>query len=131
MSHEYLIYLEQFLKVTSRKSKSIVLVGDLNQDLLSENGTNLKTLMASQNAIGKSNTSFQNLPTHIMKKSKTCIDVVFCNNHELISSTEVSSSPFSDHEFVSISLNLTPIKNGPITNRRRNSVFKPSQARFN
>jgi hypothetical protein len=39
-----LIYLEQFLKVTSRKSKSIVLVGDLNHDLHSENGTNLKLL---------------------------------------------------------------------------------------
>jgi hypothetical protein len=49
-----------------------------------------------------------------MKKSKTCIDVVFCNNDELISSSEINSCSFSDHEFVSISSNLTPIKNGPI-----------------
>jgi hypothetical protein len=39
-----------------------------------------------------------------MKNSKTCIDVVYCNNNELIFATE----------FVTISLNLTPIKNGPI-----------------
>jgi hypothetical protein len=109
MSKEYLNYLEQYLKVLSRKSKSIVLVGDLNHDLHSNNGNNLKILMENQNFI-----SYQNNPTHIIKNSKTCIDVVYCNNNELISATEVSSCPFSDHEFVSISLNLTPIKNGPI-----------------
>jgi exonuclease III len=80
MSKEYLNYLEQYLKVLSRKSKSIVLVGDLNHDLHSNNGNNLKILMENQNFI-----CYQNNPTHIMKNSKTCIDVVYCNNNELIS----------------------------------------------
>ena len=44
MSKEYLNYLEQYLKVLSRKSKSIVLVGDLNHDLHSNNGNNLRFL---------------------------------------------------------------------------------------
>jgi len=86
-----------------------VLIGDLNQDLLTNNGNNLKFLMESQNF-----KSYQNKPSHIIKNSQTCIDNVFCNNNELISSTETSSCLFSDHEFVSFALNLTPIKNGPV-----------------
>ena len=95
MSSGYLLYLEQYIKKTTKKCKSIVLIGDLNQDLLTNNGNNLKFLMESQNF-----KSYQNKPSHIMKNSQTCIDNVFCNNNELISSTETSSCPFSDHEFV-------------------------------
>ena len=109
MSSDYLLYLEQYIKKTSKKCKSIVLIGDLNQDLLTNNGNNLKFLMESQNF-----KSYQNKPSHIIKNSQTCIDNVFCNNNELISSTETSSCLFSDHEFVSFALNLTPIKNGPV-----------------
>jgi hypothetical protein len=82
-------YLEQYLKVLSLKSKSIVLVGYLSHDLHSNNGNNLKILMENQNFI-----SYQNNPTHIKKNSKPCIDVIYCNNNELISATEVSSCPF-------------------------------------
>ena len=53
---------------------------------------------------------YQNSPIRIMKNSKTCIDVVFCKNEELISSTEVLACPFSDHDFVVVELNLKPIK---------------------
>ena len=49
--------------------------------------------------------SFQNLHTK---------RVIFCDSPKLISSAEVLDRHYSDHEFVSISFNLKPIKNGPM-----------------
>jgi hypothetical protein len=65
MSKEYLNYLEHYLKVLSRKSKSIVLVGDFNHDLHSNNGNNLKILMEGQNFI-----SYQKQPDLHYEKFK-------------------------------------------------------------
>ena len=81
MSKDYLLYFEQFLKISCRKSRNIILIGDLNHDLLTKSGNNLKIVMNNQNF-----SSFQCLPTHTLKESSTCLDVVFCNSPELISS---------------------------------------------
>ncbi len=114
MSNDYLAYLEDYLKSLGRKSKSVTLIGDLNMDLLSNNSTKLSILLENFNF-----KSFQNKPTHIMKSSQTCIDVVFSNNSELISSTHVTNCPFSDHEFVLVALNLKPVKNSPVVAETR------------
>ena len=75
MSKDFLTYLEQFLKISSRESKKFILIGDLNHDLLTKNGNNLKIVMNNQNF-----SCFQNLPNHTLKESSTCLNVVFCNS---------------------------------------------------
>jgi hypothetical protein len=103
----YLAHLEKILESLIGKNRSnVTLIGDLNQDLLSVNGDNLRSLMESFNF-----TSHMNLPTRTSSRkisgvdhvSSTCIDVVYSSSN-LISSKETLKCPFSDHNFVVLSL---------------------------
>ena len=103
----YLVHLEDLLKTFfAKKFINLTLIGDLNQDLLSINGDNLKSLMSAFNL-----KSHMNSPTRIACRkiagtdhlSETCIDVVYSNSN-LISSLECVPCPFSDHNFVILSL---------------------------
>ena len=103
----YLVHLEDLLKTFfAKKFTNLTLIGDLNQDLLSINGDNLKSLMSAFNL-----KSHMNSPTRIACRkiagtdhlSETCIDVGYSNSN-LISSLECVPCPFSDHNFVILSL---------------------------
>ena len=60
---DYLKHLGKVIKLLRFKSKSpCILIGDLNQDLLSVNGDNLKSLLANSNFH-----SYLDKPTHIAK----------------------------------------------------------------
>ena len=83
----YLVHLEELLKsFTMKKISNLTLIGDLNQDLLTQNGDNLKSLMENFNF-----KSFMNLPTRQTSRkisgvdhvSSTCLDVVYSNSNLL------------------------------------------------
>jgi hypothetical protein len=102
-----LAHLEKILESLIEKNRSnVTLIGDLNQDLLSANGDNLRSLMESFNFA-----SHMNLPTRTSSRkisgvdhvSSTCIDVVYSNSN-LISSKETLKCPFSDHNFAVFSI---------------------------
>lgn len=90
----YLSYLRSFLESLKLTNK-IILFGDLNQDLHSPNGDDLRSLMAYFNF-----TEHGNQPTRIAKTSSTLIDVVFSNSPDLVKVTQSIDCPFSDHNFV-------------------------------
>ena len=88
---------------------SITLFGDLNHDLLSQNGVKLIELLSGYNFIRYPN----NQPTRIFKNSTTLLDVAFSTfDKHLISKTHTINYPFSDHSFVVSVLNLKPLKSG-------------------
>ena len=105
----YLNYLDLHLKnLISSNHSNITLIGDLNQDLHSSNGDNLKSLMENYNF-----KSYQNLASRVAKTSSTCLDVVFSTSDSLIDSVETFKAPFSDHNFVCLALNQKSIKTSP------------------
>jgi hypothetical protein len=86
------------------------LIGDLNHDLLSNNGNNLLSLMSSYNF-----TNFNNKPTRISNDSTTLLDVLFANCDNIISNSDVFDCPFSDHRFLVAALNIDSISSGSVT----------------
>jgi hypothetical protein len=90
---DFNLHLEQQLQSINISNPTFI-VGDLNQDLLSNRGDRLKCLM--------DNYSFNidyDCPTHFHGKSKTLIDVVLSNSANVCSSF-VLDCPFSNHNFV-------------------------------
>jgi hypothetical protein len=77
------------------------IIGDLNHDLLSENGERLLELTDVYNL--KNNV---NEATRVTNTSSTLLDVVFCNDISLVEKASVVSCPFSDHSFVHIALTI-------------------------
>ena len=81
----YIVHLEELLKnLFGKKFTNLTIIGDLNQELLSINGDNLKSLMSSFNL-----KSHMNSPTRIACRkiartdhlSETCLDVVYSNSN--------------------------------------------------
>lgn len=101
----YLDYLDNYLKKSKLNKSSCILIGDLNHDLLTDKGDNLKFLLSNYNF-----DSYIDKPTRITSKSSTLLDVIFCNNKDLIKSVDTFSCAYSDHNFVVAALNITPEK---------------------
>ena len=84
-SAKYLAYLENLLSNIKKQKKKtqmgITLIGDLNHDLLSQNGDKLIELLSGYNFIRYPN----NQPTRIVKNSRTLLDVAFSTDKNLIS----------------------------------------------
>lgn len=108
-SKKYLLHLEHILTSLNLKSNTL-LIGDLNHDLLSNNGNNLLSLMSSYNF-----TNFNNKPTRISNDSTTLLDVLFANCDNIISNSDVFDCPFSDHRFLVAALNIDSISSGSVT----------------
>lgn len=53
--------------------------------------------------------------THLLQSASTLIDVVFCNSNDLINATETFGCPFSDHNFVVLSLSSLRNSTGSVT----------------
>ena len=105
----FLNFLETHLKhLISANHRNITLIGDLNQDLLTSNGDNLKSLLECFNF-----KSFQNEPSRVAKTSSTCLDVVFSNTGSFIEAVETFRAPFSDHNFVVLALNVNKLRDSP------------------
>jgi hypothetical protein len=90
----YLDHLECMLQKVNLAYKSII-IGDLNHDLLSEKGDSLMKLANIYNFINNVNEA-----TRITQSSKTLLDVILCNDLDLIQCTKSIPSPFSDHHFI-------------------------------
>ena len=104
---EYLAKLEDFI-LTLDPAEPIFIIGDLNMDLRSDEGIELKNFLINNDL-----KNFVNTHTRIERRfyikrqkwivSKTLIDVVIHNQNKIIE-TAVIGCPFSDHCFVISSL---------------------------
>ena len=82
---------------------SIKLIGDLNNEFISQNLVKLIKLLSGYNFIRYPN----NQPTRIIKNFKN-----FRTDKLLVSKTHTLNYSFFDHSFVVAVLNLKPIKSG-------------------
>ena len=99
---DHLPHLEAMIQRCKGSAKTFV-IGDLNQNLLTSNGDQLKSLMNSYNF-----TSLVSSPTHLQGKTPTSIDCVFTNDIDMVDleNTQVVDCPFSNHSFVQSVLKL-------------------------
>lgn len=98
-------YISEILQRVSLQNKSIFLLGDLNDDLLKSSAKLSKILKTAKfhQVIDR--------PTRITLTSKTLIDVGITNNLEIVNSTKVVPCHISDHELISVEVNLSKPKN--------------------
>ena len=94
----------------------LLIIGDLNEDLLSVNGSDLSKFMDENcmvNCIQKPTRIRSCLTKDGYKLTKTLLDVCLhspLDNHGLAITSDVIGCPFSDHSFICISLNATCVK---------------------
>ena len=84
-------------------NKPIILTGDLNCDLLTDNprGSALRSFCTAINA-----TQLVNDPTRVTRQSSTLIDVVLTSNPALVKTSGVLETTISDHFLVYVVLDL-------------------------
>ncbi len=113
---EYIEHLES-LMINFDPTEPLFIVGDLNMDLLSSAGDDLKEFMISnelKNGVTeptRTQTSFYKSDNEY-RTSSTLIDVIL-HNQDLIEKTLVIDCPFSDHSFVISSLKIEKVKLEP------------------
>ena len=93
-------YISETLQRASLLNKSIFLLGDLNDDLLQPQ-TKLSKILQE--------TKFDQLidrPTRITQTSKTLLDVIITNKKDLVLSFDVEPCHYSDHEMISVEINI-------------------------
>ena len=106
---QFLLKLEDLLFQID-KNDPIFIIGDLNMDLFSNKGSELKQFMIV-NDIKNFVTKFTRIATNyysnkdVYRTSKTLIGVILHNKEEIIS-TKVFGCPFSDHSFVLATLSI-------------------------
>jgi hypothetical protein len=83
--------------------KDVVLAGDLNCDLLSENPSS-EALLSFACCVGA--TQLIKDPTRVTSNSSTLIDVLFVSNRNLVKSSGVYETTISDHFLIYAVLNL-------------------------
>lgn len=99
-SSKYNYQLESYLSYLTPYEKKIIILGDLNQDILTNKGNKLVDLMNEYCF-----TSYVKDPTHKVKSGKdTLLDVVFANFQ--IKSAESIPTPdeLCDHKIIAVSL---------------------------
>ena len=110
---DFLEKLENFIfNIDSREP--LFIIGDLNMDLKSSTGDNLKEFLLN-NEYKNFVTDYTRIEKSFYKKqnnfmvSKTLIDVVI-HNSDMISGTKSVGCPFSDHHFVLTTLKINSVK---------------------
>ena len=93
-------YISNSLQKASLYNKNIFLLGDLNDDQLVSN-SKLKKIVDLAN--------FHQLidkPTRVTPNSKTLLDVIITNNSDIVISSEVTPCHLSDHDMISVKVNI-------------------------
>ena len=101
--------LPKYIEALSR-NKDIVLTGDLNCDLLSNNprGETLLSFCATVNA-----TQLTDKPTRVTENSRSLLDVILVSDPVLVKSSGVLEITISDHFLVHAVINLRSPKQAP------------------
>jgi hypothetical protein len=113
-NEDYISHLESLL-VSIDPMQPLFIIGDLNMNLLTSAGDELKDFMINNDLKNAVRTPTR-IATSFYKKeneyrtSSTLIDVILYNDHELHDRTVVLDCPFSDHSFVVSSLKIAKAK---------------------
>ena len=94
--------LESCLKSLKTNTPTIVM-GDLNQDLLTDKGKHLQCLMDDYGFDIKYNQA-----THYQRNAATLIDVVFCNDSDFLIKSNPLMNDFSNHSIILSTCDIKP-----------------------
>ena len=116
-------YLFELFSHISLRKKTILILGDINDDMLS-----------LDNKIGKiihnlSLTQLIDRPTRITTNSSTLIDLIITNKRDFIIHSDVMPCPVADNELITVTINVRKEKRTPCTKTFR-SLERYSQDRF-
>ena len=119
---EFLEKLENFIMLLD-PCESLFIVGDLNMDLRSVKGFDLKNFLIRNELKNYVEQHTRVCRSYYKKKkrfikSKTLIDVIIHNQNRVVSS-QVIGCPFSDHKFIIAALDFTKTKTIKFTNTGR------------
>ncbi len=101
-------YITDVIKSVSLKNKHFYILGDFNDNILSNN-SKMKQIIANsklKQVIIK--------PTRITPTSATLLDLVITNKSESILHSDTIPCPVADHELVTVTVNLQKPKRSPI-----------------
>ena len=101
-------YISHVFHLACLKKKSLIIVGDMNNDLL------ICGLKLSQIIHITGLSQLINNPTRVTENSKTLLDVFITNNPNIIVSTVVVKSHLSDHDMLVGTINLSKPKREPV-----------------
>ena len=101
-------------------SEPLFIVGDLNMDLRSTKGIDLRDFLIRNELKNFVNQHTRVCRSYYKKKkkyqtSKTLIDVIIHNQNRILE-TKVIGCPFSDHKFIIAALDFTSTKSNPFIN---------------
>jgi hypothetical protein len=121
---EFLNKLEDFLFLNTDNSEPLFIFGDLNMDLKSEKGDDLKDFLINndyKNFIDDYTriATYECSTSGELRTTKTCLDIVISNGDK-VTKTSSFSCYFSDHNFVIASLAYNSLKHLPFTSEGRN-----------
>jgi hypothetical protein len=92
--NDHMNHLGKMIEKFPSTSKNFI-IGDLNQDMLSDKGVRLKSFMNSNHFV-----NVVKSPTHLQGQNESLIDVVFTNDQNFVEKVDVVDCPFSNHKFV-------------------------------
>ena len=97
-------YIREILQELALENKSIFLLGDINDNIL-DRQSKLKKIVNVLNF-----SQMIDNPTRITNTSRTLIDVVITNSKEKVLSADVEACHVSDHELISLIVNVSKPK---------------------
>ena len=100
-------YLAEVFKTMSLRNKPIFILGDINDDQFVR-GNSLSKIVRNLSL-----SQIIDKPTRITTNTSTLLDVVITNRRDMILKSDVSPSPFADHEMISIYVNIRKPKRKP------------------
>ena len=93
-------YMQDIFRLISLKNKAIFILGDFNDNLLASN--NKMTKIIKNNKLSQ----IISKPTRVTPTSSTLLDLVITNKPDAIHSCDVVPHEVSDHDLISISVNI-------------------------
>ena len=101
-------YITDVIKSVSLKNKSFYVLGDFNDDLLSNN-SKLKKILANAKL-----SQIITKATRITPSSAILLDIIVTNNSQSIIHSDVIPCPVADHELITVTVNLRKPRRVPI-----------------
>lgn len=100
-------YIREIIHSVSLKNKSFYILGDFNDDLLSQT-CKLKKLILNAKL-----TQLITNPTRITDNSSTLLDVIITNDSDSVIHSDTIPCPVADHELITATVNLNKPKRQP------------------
>ena len=121
-SHDSFDYLSEIFKFICLKKKSVLALGDLNDDML-DSGNKIGHIIRNNSL-----TQLVTKPTRITTTSSTLIDLIITNNLEIVRHSDVLPCHVADHELITLVINVKKEKRPPVTKTFRSLAgYTPDQ----